>query len=682
MIIPEGEVLGVTYFGPVEGTPLIPPGALTYYFLFFTVVLFVIYLILHHKKRPPKLLGKIKLLALTAISLKLFFLVGGSMLAAYWLLPSPAVLETSPTNTQESFPLNQKIEVLLDRPVSRSSLQKIITPEVAGVWIFENSLYQTHFYRKLVFYPTQSLKPNTEYQITLSNIRNALKTSPQHQYSFNFKTQPAPEIMSVNPANGGVDHEVSQPIEVNLTEHNDRASRFAFDISPSLTFNTKLDDTQRKYTLTPTEEFKQGTKYTLTARKIDLVWDLAQNTIIEEGETKEVYKGSFTTREAPGIESITPSGVGVFLNTPVKIIFGEAMDPVSVEENLTFDPSLSGKLNWLDDKTLEFTSGNLSFDTTYTIKISKGTKAKSNGFFEEDLEHTFTTIGKVKVSHFAPADNASAVAIGNPFKVTFDQEVDRPSAQSHLSVNPSIAGKISWDNNTLIFTPDSLLTFNTIYKVAIAAGVKSVNGLDSTESFTAKFTTQQQTVKLGVPAYLQQHSLSCELAALKMVLAFRGINISEESLLAQVGVDNTPHVGNTWGNPYTLFVGNVDGRQMVDGYGVYWGPIARVARNYRQAQEFESWNVSQLTTELVRGNPVVIWAYSRNGSKTSWNTPGGQYIYAVRGEHAVTVVGFVGPVEDPTQIIVNDPLVGQVYWPRSLFDSKWASFNQSGVVIY
>lgn len=75
MMLPEGEVLGVTYFGPVEGSPLIPPGALTYYFLFFTVVLLVIYLILHRKKRPAKLWGKVKLLALTAISLKLFFLI-------------------------------------------------------------------------------------------------------------------------------------------------------------------------------------------------------------------------------------------------------------------------------------------------------------------------------------------------------------------------------------------------------------------------------------------------------------------------------------------------------------------------------------------------------------------------------------------------------------------------------
>lgn len=46
------------------------------------------------------------------------------------------------------------------------------------------------------------------------------------------------------------------------------------------------------------------------------------------------------------------------------------------------------------------------------------------------------------------------------------------------------------------------------------------------------------------------------------------------------------------------------------------------------------------------------------------------------------MVGFVGSAKNPTQIIVNDPLVGQVYVSRAVFDKKWEIFGRSGVVIY
>ena len=149
-----------------------------------------------------------------------------------------------------------------------------------------------------------------------------------------------------------------------------------------------------------------------------------------------------------------------------------------------------------------------------------------------------------------------------------------------------------------------------------------------------------------------------------------------------VGFDDTLHVGNIWGNPYEHFVGNVNGNQMRDGYGVYWGPIERVAKIFEGAQAFQNGNISLLTSNIQKGNPVIIWVYSKSGAPTHWKTPSGQDIFAVAGEHTVVVVGYVGPADNPTELIVNDSLVGQDYWPRALFDHKWATFSQSGVVIY
>ncbi len=167
-----------------------------------------------------------------------------------------------------------------------------------------------------------------------------------------------------------------------------------------------------------------------------------------------------------------------------------------------------------------------------------------------------------------------------------------------------------------------------------------------------------------------------------MALEFKGVKLDEDTIISQVGIDNTPRKDGIWGDPHAAFVGNVSGRQMINGYGVYWEPIARVARNYRQATDFRGWGIGQLTHQIASSNPVVIWVYSTNGSPVSWNTQAGKSIFGVRGEHAVVAVGFVGVKDNPSAIIVNDPLIGQVVWPRAYFDAKWKTFSQSGVVIY
>jgi uncharacterized protein YvpB len=289
---------------------------------------------------------------------------------------------------------------------------------------------------------------------------------------------------------------------------------------------------------------------------------------------------------------------------------------------------------------------------------------------------------------------------GGRIEVVFDKPLSRRTMEKTIS--PDVPGVWVFEKplyathlyREVVFYPDESLSPNTEYKISlnhIQNTIKKGNPYNLEFSFKLPNTVLGQeprkvlvapTVKLSVPAYLQQHTLSCEVASLKMALAFRGISVSEEELLAKVGVDSTPHKGNVWGNPYEKFVGNVNGTQMKDGYGVYWGPIARVAGEYRAAASFEGWTVDKLTQEIQNGNPVVIWTYAGRGRPTSWRTPEGRDIYAVRDEHTVLAVGFVGQASNPTQIIVNDPLIGKVYWSRASFDKKWGIFGNSGVVVY
>lgn len=677
------SVLGITDFGPVAGTPLIPPSFLTAYFVLFLLLLALIYGYFYWKRRPVLLWHKLKLLAVIALIIKVVLVAGVTLLTLYWLLPTPSVIQTTPIQAEPSFSPTNRIEIIFDRPISRTDIEKSISPEVAGRWAFENSIYTTHLYRKLVFYPTFSLQPSTTYTVKLTNIRNLIKASSPFDYQFEFTTQSTPKVETITPSDKQSNVGIDSAINVTLDKPNEHISEFNFYLDPQVPFDLTLDATDKVYTLKPQAPLKQGTKYNLRVTKSNVILNLEDQSVSERTQTSEEYNSSFTTIEAPGIKSFKPNQNNALTDSEIVIEFSKPMDKKSVESNLSINPTTAlGRFHWADDQTLSFKPNKLSFETEYSVKLAQGTRSLEGGRTEEALIQTFTTIGPVQISSFNPGNNLTAISLMSPVQVTFDQEVDHNSAESKFSLTPQVKGNFSWKGNTLIFAPSEPFLFSTNYTVKLAAGVKSLYGVNSKQDFQSKFTTLNSSVRLAVPAYLQKYTLSCEIASLRMALNFRGANVSEDDLIPQVGLDPTAHSGNIWGNPNSAFVGNIKGTQMADGYGVHWGPIAKAARNYRGAQDFQGWSITDLTRELSNGNPVIIWVYSHYGTPTSWKTPDGTDIYAVRDEHAVVAVGFVGPSDNPTQVIINDPLSGQVYWSRSSFDKKWNIFNRSGVVIY
>ncbi len=677
----DAQVLGISSPPPVAGSPLITPEMITAYCLTFFVSLIILYTLFHFIKKPLLLSHKLKLVLFISLFLKIALVTTIGLAASFWLLPTPRVEKTVPKLQETGVITKPRIEIAFNRPVNRGSLIKKITPDTPGVWTYEDPIYATHLYKKLVFHPTISLRPSTKYTVELSNISNFLKLSPAKNYSYSFTTKKTPTVTSVVPSSGSQNVEINSPIKVLLSDVNDSESIFDFQFSPEVVFDVTMDNDRRSYSITP-KNLQQGTTYSFVVKKTDTLTHILSNSIVERSNTQNAYEGTFTTKEQPGVSRFQPSGGEIQPESNIEITFTQPMDRTSVESTFITNPKLNGIFSWLNDSSVIFNPTDMQYETTYQVKIPKDTKSKGGGYLTSNVEKSFTTIGRVHVEKMYPENGWKAVGITNEIKVTFDQEVDKADAQSKFKITPTIEGAFSWYRNTLIFHPSTSYSYSTLYTVEIQKDVKSIRGLASTENFQTQFTTQDETIKLGVPSYLQKYSLSCEIAALKMALEFRGISLSEDEILAKIGTDNTPKDGNIWGNPHLAFVGNVNGKQMVTGYGVYWEPIARVARNYRNATEFRGWNISQLTKMIKANNPVIVWVYSSNGTPTGWDTLTGTRIQAVRGEHAVVAVGFVGQIDNPTAIIVNDPLLGQVQWPRLFFDMKWNAFGQSGVVVY
>lgn len=612
------------------------------------------------------------------ISIIIFFIA----LGAWFLIPQPQGKAAAKANSV--YTLDQKIVIDFSRPVKRNEITFAISPDLAGNWNWENPYFGSkHLFTRLTFTPTAMYAPNTAYEVKVNNVQGVVNvTNSKTGFSYTFKTQTYPKVLKVTPANATKDVKVGSSLLVTLDQKNDNLADFTFETDPKIEVDSSFDKNKSEYTLKPKSPLNQGTDYKLKVSRSLLVYDQVEKKVTKRGNPEVMYEGSFTTQFAPEVASFSPTGGGVLVTTKNwKLVFSQDMDRASVESSVETLPNVEGSLSWDNDKTLNFSAkNNLNYATNYTFRVKKGTKNKEGGYSTEDINNNFTTIGTVSAS-ISPANGVGAVRSGSSVYVYFNQAVDHASAQSHFTLS-SVAGSFSWNSNTMVFKPNSDLLKDAAYTATLSAGVKSVYGLDSTGVVSSTFYTEQGMTKLNVALDYQDYPLSCEVASLKMALSYRGVYASEETLMSYIGYDPTPHIGNTWGDPYTAFVGSLTGKDMVSGYGVYWGPIEKAAKNYRSAQAFTGWSAPQLATTLQNGNPVVIWGYWGTGYPVSWYTPQGKYINAYNGEHARTAIGFYGPASNPTKFIINDPISGQITWTTSQFLANWGAFGNSGVVVY
>lgn len=199
-------------------------------------------------------------------------------------------------------------------------------------------------------------------------------------------------------------------------------------------------------------------------------------------------------------------------------------------------------------------------------------------------------------------------------------------------------------------------------------------------TFVPLFSHAQQ-VRLPVSFHRQEHPLSCEIATLKMALQAHGIKVSEHELISKLPFDRTPKRDGIWGDPNKGFVGNIDGRMLVDGYGVYWDPIANIGNEYAHTTILQHGSAQDLARHISEGNPVIIWGYYGRRAVYTWQTPAGDMIKAVNGQHTRIVYGFDGTVDNPTRFYLIDPLSGHLSWSTDELMHNWSSLNHMGVVV-
>jgi uncharacterized protein YvpB len=526
--------------------------------------------------------------------------------------------------------------------------------------------------------------------IYLTDLNNYFETYANSEHLITLESLTLPGIIDTAPLDKATDVPVENDIVLLLNQNDGYYVEWDFEFNRDVQYE-QVREYSNEVKLHLSEPLKQGKDYKLKIYQSPVTTNLESGQIQKRGERQHIKTITFKTVTPPLIKSLYPEGAGIMPDDFVKIIFDRPMVKESVEENFSIKPEIAGEKKWDDEKTFIFQPTTLNKETHYEIALAKGIRSQAGGLTEEKINYSFDTIGKVKVVGWNPYYNSSGISVGTNINVTFDQAVDRTSAQGKFSISPSVAGAFSWNGNTMIFNPSSNLRYSTTYTVTIGAGVKTVYGLDSASNFSLIFTTEHQTVILNVPQYYQTHAFTCNITAAAMVLGYKGVSASEMSVYSGIAKDNTVCKKDAtgkitvWGNPHSGYVGSIDGTGDCGGYGVYWGPVSSyISGRGVSNQDFSGWSVSQLAKEIEKGHPAVVWG--QNGWSSpydkSWKTPGGTSIYAINGMHSEVAVGFIGPSSNPTHIITNDPWRGRRTHTVAQFNVFWSYFGHTGVVVY
>ena len=211
---------------------------------------------------------------------------------------------------------------------------------------------------------------------------------------------------------------------------------------------------------------------------------------------------------------------------------------------------------------------------------------------------------------------------------------------------------------------------------------------DAATSWTPPISLPSPTAGLlDIPLHHQEQAATCEVAALEMALAGRGIARYERALLALTGVDGRPPMVDAaggiarWGDPNAAFVGDPNGSPPAHtGYGVYAAPIARAATGSGAAVSAAGTGVAPaaIYAAVESGHPVVAWVTNDYRAEPLWTWrawDGAEVGYSLR-EHAVAVIGVT-----PAAVLLNDPYFGQRWHSRAEFEASYSTFGDMAVVI-
>lgn len=201
-------------------------------------------------------------------------------------------------------------------------------------------------------------------------------------------------------------------------------------------------------------------------------------------------------------------------------------------------------------------------------------------------------------------------------------------------------------------------------------------------SGTLTVATTPVAAKIEAPIIKQKLRNNCEATALQILLRTAKKSIPQLDLQAQLPrsgpLDPTGTADRRrWGDPDVGFVGRPDGGGSDGGFGVYPGPVLRLAAKHGVAlRNLTGQPARAIYSTLLAGHAVMVWIGLGDGPYSSWQSPAGRTITVNLNEHTVVLNG----LSRSGQIFVVNPLTGTAEtWSKAKFESMWELLGKRAI---
>lgn len=557
------------------------------------------------------------------------------------------------------------IQLEFSDPVLFSKLQIHTFPERELVISPNRFLFNLlPFGKTLTVIPKSPFPLDSNVMVYVSNIQGPFTQSFGGETLLEFFSETKPKIISILSPTIFSDVSITQPIRLLLDKPSQTYINWSAKSHPEFDFSIAVKNDE--IIMQPTKPLLQGVTYTISLLQHVQDSEEYENTELNDPSVTPAKTLSFTTTSPPFVSDVKPSNTTIFPSEPIQITFKQPMNTHSVEEHTILSPNLSHTYNWNSLQTI-LTIQHEPFpkDSSISAQIASGALTTSGGLLESPLQFDFRTPGTLDIHTSVPSKGQKNVSPFMPFTIEFNQPISINSHSSQaISIDPEITFSVIASSSSLLIVPKEQLKASTLYTIRILPSVTGTYGLPPALPLSISFTTQSDNLKLPVPFYKQGSAFTCNIASVRMLLAYNNIFVSEKEIIERVGSGGKRGTGN----PKKGFL---------DDYGTYWDAISKGISTYSKNTVMLNGTLQEIISKLTSGTPVMIWG--QNGwsdpHDISWTSSDGEYIRAINGMHSSVVIGFKGTPDNPEEIYLNDPWRAQYAISTKEFLRRWGYFS-------
>ena len=442
----------------------------------------------------------------------------------------PAVVNTSPENTETQVPTNAPVQILFSEPISPATIGQIALTTggnpVAATLTFSDAN------QLLTLMPALPLLPNANYTLTVAGVKDTAGNPMASTVTTTFTTGPTfdlliPQVTLTDPPNGATNvgtnvaprivfNERLNPLSIvsssNELYYNGSIELYNQATSQYVPATVSMTADRLTAIITPSSALQPNTSYQIDVRYYGY-FDVAGNAGYGYNGTFVTGAGSDTTKTTVSTISPVNAQSGVPLNAQIVVVMSDEIDPTTITNSsitvtLSGGSAIAGTVTLASDGvTLTFVPAS-AFTASAVYNISVGGFNDIEGTTVTTFASTFTTgtaiysNGSFTLVGINPGNGATNVSVTNPVTFTMSNLINPASVNSQTVEvciggcgNKYVAGTFNVNGATVTFTPLTPYPANQvmgmyIYGLADEAGNLAYN---SAGTFTTAGTVDNTT---------------------------------------------------------------------------------------------------------------------------------------------------------------------------------------------